>query len=599
MRKSEGTVEVLPSGRARVRFCFGDGRPKTVSVSGKGRTFANEAEAEAYRAEMAGMLICNGAPSTLLGKYGETVIDARELDGDTTDADNERSRWRTHVVADDIGNMAIGEPQSLDVRDWLKRLKRKGLARSTRIHCLNLMRAVMHEAFERELHEGPNPCVGIRLKKDKRTDEPWTFLLPEEQDALVAATPAPLDCLVDFALGAGLRAGELVTLRLEDVHLDAEPPYITVRYGGLPTPDYPQGQPTKSGKPRDVPLFGRALAAIKRWLSQLDGYLAGAPRSGGAEFVRNCPLSMTYREIIDAAAAVGITLTKGAVTSEWYMMRQRRGKRAGRKAKTNAPRNPNPLGLVFPGQKGAYRSPNHVIPWSLWKGSPQKGEPGDRSFHRATVGILTRAGVARNVRWHDLRHTCATSLLNGWCGRAWEIAEVCAMLGHASVKTTADRYAHVSDTILNRAARETIAAQAREFAEALVVPPAAAAAFHVTSTAPTGPSEILNENAGAGHRSRTGDLRLGKTELSTIVSTGCGPRGKSRGRDSRELLEAAAAGDAVRTLALAGDLARAIVAAPEVALALRVLAGGEHAIAAGIELARMLNAGEELAGVGT
>src|SRR5258708_5971746 len=161
---SQGTVEPLPSGRCRVRFCFGDGVLKTVD------TFDSEAEAEAYRAEMVGMLVRDDKPATRVADYGKKVIDARELDGDTTDAYNERSRWKTHVEDDEIGQIAVCELDGVNVRDWLKRLKRKGLARSTRIHCLNLMRAVMHEAFDRELHKGPNPCVGLRLKKEKRTE---------------------------------------------------------------------------------------------------------------------------------------------------------------------------------------------------------------------------------------------------------------------------------------------------------------------------------------------------------------------------------------------------------------------------------------------
>lgn len=46
------------------------------------------------------------------------------------------------------------------------------------------------------------------------------------------------------------------------------------------------------------------------------------------------------------------------------------------------------------------------------------------------------AGIDRKVRWHDLRHTCATSLLAGWWGRKWTLDEVCKFLGHSSVKVT-------------------------------------------------------------------------------------------------------------------------------------------------------------------
>jgi integrase len=51
------------------------------------------------------------------------------------------------------------------------------------------------------------------------------------------------------------------------------------------------------------------------------------------------------------------------------------------------------------------------------------------------------AGIERSVRWYDLRHTCATSLLAGWWGKQWTLAEIAQLLGHASTKTT-ERYAH-------------------------------------------------------------------------------------------------------------------------------------------------------------
>jgi integrase len=64
------------------------------------------------------------------------------------------------------------------------------------------------------------------------------------------------------------------------------------------------------------------------------------------------------------------------------------------------------------------------------------------------------AGITRNVRWYDLRHTCATSLLAGWWGRKWNLDEVRQLLGHSSVKVT-ERYAHLLDETLRRAGAST------------------------------------------------------------------------------------------------------------------------------------------------
>jgi integrase len=279
--------------------------------------------------------------------------------------------------------MPVKAVREIHIEDWMDRLNAKGLARQTRLHCLNLMRIIFRRAKKKRLAK-ENPCLDVRLEVEKRTHDPWTFLSPEEQDAIIAATPKPLDAIVEFAIGTGLRSGEMAALRLADLHLDGDDPYVTVRYGG------PPAKPTKWGRIRQVPLFGHGMAGIRRWLEALPTYAKD-----------------------------------------------------------------NPKGLAFPAQQGGFRNHDHLLRWYFWKGSPEKGKPGDRNYHAATTGILERAGITRRFRWHDLRHTCASSLVSGWWGRHWTLKEVCALLGHRSITTT-ERYAHLADTALKKAARETI-----------------------------------------------------------------------------------------------------------------------------------------------
>jgi integrase len=51
--------------------------------------------------------------------------------------------------------------------------------------------------------------------------------------------------------------------------------------------------------------------------------------------------------------------------------------------------------------------------------------------------MLRRAGLP-DIRWHDLRHTCATLLLS----RGTHPTFVQKLLGHASIQLTLDRYSH-------------------------------------------------------------------------------------------------------------------------------------------------------------
>jgi integrase len=50
--------------------------------------------------------------------------------------------------------------------------------------------------------------------------------------------------------------------------------------------------------------------------------------------------------------------------------------------------------------------------------------------------LLRSSGL--DIRWHDLRHTCATLLLS----RGTHPKYVQHLLGHASIQLTLDRYSH-------------------------------------------------------------------------------------------------------------------------------------------------------------
>jgi len=55
---------------------------------------------------------------------------------------------------------------------------------------------------------------------------------------------------------------------------------------------------------------------------------------------------------------------------------------------------------------------------------------------------------------HDLRHTCASSLVAGLWGRTWRLEVVREVLGHSGVDVT-ERYAHLSASVIQEAANDT------------------------------------------------------------------------------------------------------------------------------------------------
>jgi integrase len=96
---------------------------------------------------------------------------------------------------------------------------------------------------------------------------------------------------------------------------------------------------------------------------------------------------------------------------------------------------PNEHGLVFPTVTGCRRQ----------KGAPEH-ESGQGRVEMLPE-MLRLAGITRAIRWHDLRHTCASSLISGTWGKRWELVLVRDMLGHSSIKTT-ERYAHLNADVL-------------------------------------------------------------------------------------------------------------------------------------------------------
>lgn len=101
----------------------------------------------------------------------------------------------------------------------------------------------------------------------------------------------------------------------------------------------------------------------------------------------------------------------------------------------------NPLGLAFPTPKSV--TPNgRKYKGGAWR---QIGKvPPAWTFAKKDI-------LKRHVRWHWLRHTCATSMICGWWGQKWSLHEAGKMLGHSDVETT-QMYAHLLDSELSNLA---------------------------------------------------------------------------------------------------------------------------------------------------
>lgn len=316
----------------------------------------------------------SGPVALTVRAWGDQWLQAREREGVRSVRDD-RSRWRTHVESETWAALPLASVTRAHARAWLTSLceRRRAhrlderpsrqaarglLAPQTLRNTLNLVRRCFGDALDEGLIDA-NPFAGLTVRRSRcaTTGDRWTVLRPEEQRAALAALTGHVRLMAAVALGTGLRQGEQMAMRLEDVTTEGPDPHVVVRYGR-------HGKPTKSGKPRRVPLFGLALEALRAWLLELPTF---APS--------------------------------------------------------------NPLGLVWPNADG----------------SPRRFRPCAR-FDRKVA-----PAIGRPMRWHDWRHTCASSLVAGWWGPPWSLEEVRVLLGHSTVRIT-ERYAHFAHDVVMRAA---------------------------------------------------------------------------------------------------------------------------------------------------
>lgn len=246
MKQRRGSIDAQPGGRFRVRFTGSDGIRRSFG------TYNDREEAESARAYIDEVLAREvDTPGLTLGQYGETFLTKCDAEGRWRDMRSIWSRWNTHIKDDPVAKLAIATLKRLDVRKWMERMHAKPIAAQTKRNTLSTLSAILKEAWDFGVLK-ENPATGHRVKSPPRPYEPWSYLTGPQQQNLLEHAGRHRN-VIAFAMGTGLRPGELVSLRLADVHED----HIVVRFGKPP-----EG-PTKTGRVRVVPLFGFAREAAE------------------------------------------------------------------------------------------------------------------------------------------------------------------------------------------------------------------------------------------------------------------------------------------------------------------------------------------------
>ncbi len=230
----------------------------------------------------------------------------------------------------------------------------------------------LHKALKQAIADGlvpRNPTEAVKPPQlSKEEMHPLTADGAKQLLETARQTGDRLEALYVLAVHTGLRQGELLGLKWDDV--DLETGTLQVRRTLSTTKDGPAlSAPKTAGSARSVRLTGKAVGALR---SHLERQLGEIDRVGSL-----------YRE----------------------------------------------NGLIFASETGEFLDRRYI------------------TTHRFKP-LLKKAGLP-GVRFHDLRHTCATLLLS----ENVNPKIVSEMLGHSSIAITLDTYSHVLPNMRDQAAR--------------------------------------------------------------------------------------------------------------------------------------------------
>jgi integrase len=262
-----------------------------------------------------------------------------------------------HLIPN-IGQYSLAKLAPQHLRAFYNKMLAQGLSPTT-VHAIHSM---LHKALEDALQMAlVNRNVTEMLKPPRRGNrEMMTLSVLEMQQFLEVVRDDRFYALYILALSTGMREGELLGLRWQDVDLARRTVQVRMTVSETITKQYYLAETKTAYSRRTVAITQAAVDPLaEHWQKQ--------------------------------------QLDKARMGSNW-----------------------TDNGLVFPNGYG-----NIMIPHNIAK----------RSFKR----YLVKAGLSREIRFHDLRHTAATLLL----ASGVNAKVVSEMLGHSNVAITLRIYAHV------------------------------------------------------------------------------------------------------------------------------------------------------------
>ena len=170
-----------------------------------------------------------------------------------------RKRYRStldlHLIPA-LGKCRLCDLRSVDVQRFILQKFDGGLGWESCNHLRNLLSKIYANAIRWGHYGGVNPALGVELpeKQDVREKR---ILMPEEAMRLLRVLREPVRTMVLLAILTGLRIGEILALRWQDVDVSGRELHVERAYyrGSM-------GTPKTKGSKRTVPLPPSAMRAL-------------------------------------------------------------------------------------------------------------------------------------------------------------------------------------------------------------------------------------------------------------------------------------------------------------------------------------------------
>lgn len=368
-RRGHGEGAVFRAGRywaAELFLGYGpDGKKRVLRWYGKTRAEVQEKLHRALAERQAGLLVDpeNVSVEQFLTRWLE---DSVRLSTRPRTYECYALNVRKHIVPA-LGKLPLRKLAPVHLQQLYARKLEEGLSPRT----VQLIHTILHRALGQAAKWGLVPRNGADLvdRPKAARKEMRTLTAEQVRTLLKAAKEDRLYALYVLAVTTGMRQGELLGLRWEDVDLERSRLHVRCQLS------WPAGQGPRLVEPksatgrRTIELPPLAVAALKEHR-----------RRQAEERLR--------------------------AGSEWR----------------------NEWGLVFTTVLGTPIHPANLVHYSFYR-------------------LLAKAGLPR-IRFHDLRHTCATLLLEA--GEHPKVVQ--EMLGHSSIQLTLDTYSHVTPALRRQAA---------------------------------------------------------------------------------------------------------------------------------------------------